>query len=276
MSTTRRPFVAGNWKMNPGLRAEAVTLATGVASSTVGARQSVDVGVFPAFVHLEAVGHALREAAALADASVTTHGGWTGVALGAQDAYFEEKGAFTGEVSLGMLRDLGVSMVLVGHSERRHVIGEDDALLNRKARAVLEAGMVCVLCIGETLEQREAGETDAVNERQLKAGLEGVSLDSVERLVIAYEPVWAIGTGKTATPGDAQAAHERVRSVLGELFGGEAAGAIRVQYGGSMKPDNAGELVGQGDIDGGLIGGASLKADSFAAIVDAAAGVAAG
>ncbi len=248
-------------------RSEAVQLATGVGGAAPGVGKASDLAVFPAFVHLDAVAGALRDAGAFGEA---TSPEWSGVALGAQDVYFEGNGAFTGEVSVEMLRDLGVSMVLIGHSERRHVIGEGDELLNKKLRAAIGGGLTAVLCIGETLEEREAGDTDAVNERQLRAGLEGVGGGEVDRLVIAYEPVWAIGTGKTATPADAQAAHERVRAVVAELLGEGAAGSVRVLYGGSMKPGNAGELIGQRDIDGGLIGGASLKTDDFVAIAEAA------
>ncbi len=192
------------------------------------------------------------------------------VLLGAQDVYFEKDGAFTGEVSASMLRDCGVAVVLAGHSERRHVMGETDEIVNRKARATLEAGMTCVLCVGETLAQREAAQTDAVNRRQTVEGLRDVSAEQMGRVVIAYEPVWAIGTGRTATPGDAQDAHQKLRRLLAELYGQGIADATRIQYGGSVKGANAAELFAEKDIDGGLIGGASLKADEFLAIVRAA------
>lgn len=252
----RRPFVAGNWKMNTD-RASGVALALDVARGVAGVTGSVDVGVCPPFVYVNAVARALR-------------GVGSSVMIGAQDVYHEASGAFTGEVSCAMLTDVGATIAIVGHSERRHVLGETDAQINKKVRAALTAGLQCILCVGETLEQRNAGETDRVNESQLRAGLAGVTAEQLGRLTIAYEPVWAIGTGKTATPGDAQAAHAAARKVLGSLFGGPAAQEIRIQYGGSVKADNAKELFAQPDIDGGLIGGAALNADSFVKIVLAA------
>ena len=254
----RTPLVAGNWKMNLD-RAAAIDLALTVARRAAGA--CVDVAVCPAFVHLDAVIMALQEA---------------GLALpvGAQDCYDAPEGAFTGEISCAMLRDLGCKAALTGHSERRHVLGEDDALVARKTRAVLEAGLTCVLCIGETLEQREAGETLAVNERQLRAGLAGLDAGLAQRLVVAYEPVWAIGTGRTATPDDAQSAHEAARHVLAGLLGDDVARVTRILYGGSLKPGNAGEIFARPDVDGGLVGGASLQEGDFGAIIEAAAAVA--
>jgi triosephosphate isomerase len=193
------------------------------------------------------------------------------VQLGAQDCYQKPDGAFTGEVSLDMLKDCGVQSVLCGHSERRHIIGENDELINTKLRAVLDAGLVGVLCLGETLEEREAGHTDPVNQRQLRAGLADVSGDNLERVIIAYEPVWAIGTGKTATPADAQDVHCKLRRIIGQLYNAEAAHRTRIIYGGSVKASNSEELFRMPDIDGGLIGGASLKSTEFASIVKAAA-----
>ncbi len=255
----RRPFVAGNWKMNTD-RVSAPALASAVADGLKGVGDAVDVAVCPPLVFLDAV------VAALADAPQPPM-------VGAQDAYPGDTGAFTGEVSAGMLGRLGVKLAIIGHSERRHVLKESDELTRDKVRGVVDAGMHCILCIGETLEQREAGETDAVNERQLRSALEGLDAGvATSHLTIAYEPVWAIGTGKTATPDDAQAAHAAARKVLADVLGQSAADAIRIQYGGSMKPGNAAELVAQPDIDGGLIGGAALKADDFLAIVKAAAG----
>jgi triosephosphate isomerase len=253
----RKPFVGGNWKMNTD-RASGADLGGAVAREVHGA-SGVDVAVFPPFPYLLPVGEAVRG---------------SGVILGAQDVYHQASGAFTGEVSVGMLADCGVGAVLAGHSERRHVIGEDDRAVNRKVRATLAGGMVSVLCVGETLEQREAGETDAVNERQTRLGLAEVSEEDMARVVIAYEPVWAIGTGRTATPEDAQDAHAKIRGVVSQLFGEAVASSVRIIYGGSMKPDNAEALMAQPDIDGGLIGGASLKAADFAAIVRAGAGAA--
>ncbi len=257
----RTPFIGGNWKMNLSrehARELAGEIAEGLRTSGEGPR-TAEVAVFPAFVHLDAVHRIFRDHA---DA---------GVLLGAQDCYHEPDGAFTGEVSLAMLRDLGVHAVLTGHSERRHVLHETDALVNAKTRAALSNGMTCVLCVGETLAQREDNATDAINEHQLRAGLEGVSHAHAERLVIAYEPVWAIGTGKTASAGDAQRAHAAIRRVLGSLFGETVAATTRVIYGGSVKPSNAPELAREPDIDGFLVGGASLDAKGFCAIVGAIA-----
>ena len=251
MPGTRRAFIGGNWKMNTDAQS-ASKLAREVAQG-LGASDA-EVCVFPPFVYLRDVKSACGDA----------------VILGSQDIYHEPNGAFTGEISSEMLADCGVSAVLLGHSERRHVIGEDDALINAKLKRVIAAGMTPVLCIGETIDQRESGETDAVNERQLRAGLEGISADDASRLVVAYEPVWAIGTGKTATPQDAQDAHAKCRGVLRDLYGNAFALSVRIIYGGSMKPGNAPELMAQDDIDGGLIGGASLKSEDFLQIVAAA------
>jgi len=257
----RKPFVGGNWKMNLN-RAEAHALARSL-SQGIKQTDKVDVAVFPAFPHLAEVADLLKSAK-------------SGIKVGAQDFYFQPNGAFTGEVSLAMLKDLGVSVVLVGHSERRHVLGEGDVLLNRKVKAALDAGFEVILCVGETLEQREKGMTDAVNMAQTMYGLAGVTKEQMSRVTIAYEPVWAIGTGKTATSADAQAAHDRIRRcVQFGVFEGDAAaaaiaGGLRIQYGGSVKASNAKELFGQADIDGGLIGGASLKAEDFVPIVQAA------
>ncbi len=241
--------------------ASAVELAEGVSRSVSdGSRpvvQGVDVAVFPPFVYLQAVGHAL---------------GHRSILLGAQDVSAEDGGAFTGQVSANMLTDLGVQVTLIGHSERRHGLGEADDLLARKVRIALDYSLIVVLCVGETLAERRGGEYLAILERQLREGLVDVEPDDLRQLVIAYEPVWAIGTGNTATPADAQAAHAHVRSVLGTLFGKELAAGVRVIYGGSVNAANATELFRQPDIDGALVGGASLKVDDFAAICRAAAG----
>ena len=241
--------------------ASAVELAEGVSRSVSdGSRpvvQGVDVAVFPPFVYLQAVGHAL---------------GHRSILLGAQDVSAEDGGAFTGQVSANMLTDLGVQVTLIGHSERRHGLGEADDLLARKVRIALDYSLIVVLCVGETLAERRGGEYLAILERQLREGLVDVEPDDLRQLVIAYEPVWAIGTGNTATPADAQAAHAHVRSVLGTLFGKEIAAGVRVIYGGSVNAANATELFRQPDIDGALVGGASLKVDDFAAICRAAAG----
>jgi len=250
----RHPIIGGNWKMNLD-RASAVALAEGIVAGRAEAGPGCDVAVFPPFPYLEAVGAVLR-------------GG--PVALGAQDVSPEPSGAFTGEVSTAMLLDLGVTVVLVGHSERRHVIGEDDSLVNAKLRATLAAGLDAVLCVGETMEQREAGRTREVIEGQLEAGLAGVEIALLGHLVIAYEPVWAIGTGRTATPDDADEGHAVLRECLGGLYDPLTAAAVRIQYGGSVKPQNAGELIDREQIDGFLVGGASLKIDSFLEIIRAA------
>jgi triosephosphate isomerase len=250
----RTPTFGGNWKMNLH-GAEAKALASDLAEQLKDA--TADVAVFPAFPYLQTVAATLRDAG-------------SSIKVGAQDAYPQPNGAFTGEVSLSMLQDLGVNTLLVGHSERRHVIGETDVLVNEKLRAALEQGFDVVLAIGEKLEQREAGQTDAVNAGQLGYGLAGVSAEQMGRVTIAYEPVWAIGTGKTATPEDAQKAHAAVRSAVAFLYDQTVADAVRIQYGGSMKPGNAGDLLAQPDIDGGLVGGAALQAGDFTAIVHAA------
>ena len=252
----RHPIIGGNWKMNT-TRASAAALAAAIADG-VRAETAVEVVVFPPFPYLLEVGAVLKQRT-------------SSIALGAQDVYHAPgSGAFTGEVSTDMLRDCGVTHILAGHSERRHILGESDDLVGKKARAILAAGgggLTCVLCVGETLDQRKAGRTDAVNERQLRAGLAGVTSADLARVVIAYEPVWAIGTGVTATPADAQDAHAKIRRVIASMYGEPAGAALRIQYGGSVKGSNAAELLGQPDIDGALVGGASLDPDDFARIV---------
>ncbi len=258
--TQRRPCVGGNWKMNTD-RESAVALARAVANAAQEHKleQHADVFICPPFVYLDAVRLELE-----ADAP-------EGPTLGAQDVSEQPNGAFTGEISSAMLQDLDVEMVLTGHSERRHVIGETDDVVNAKTRSALDAGLMCCLCVGETLQQREAGDTDRVNETQVRAGLAGVGAHHLDSLVIAYEPVWAIGTGRTATPDDAQAAHAHIRALLADLYSPDLASGLRILYGGSVKPGNAAELFAQPDIDGGLIGGASLDAEGFIAICQAAA-----
>ena len=246
----RTPFVAGNWKMNT-TKASAVALAKGVAAGAP--TGGVEAGVCPPFVYLDAVGQALAGSPVL---------------LGAQDAYFEKDGAFTGEVSVAMLKDVGVRFVLTGHSERRHVLHEPGELVGRKARAVYDAGLTVVHCVGEKLEERDANTTFQVCQRQIEEL--ATALDDPRRVVIAYEPVWAIGTGRTATDTQAQEVHAFIRGLLAERWNKDFADAVRIQYGGSMKPENARGLLDQTDVDGGLIGGAALKADSFLAIVKAA------
>lgn len=255
----RKPFVGGNWKMNTNRTTSAdLTRAVVDALSTVSA---VETAVFPPFPYLLAVRSILRDRG-------------SSIKLGAQDCYNKPDGAFTGEVSIDMLKDCGVQIVLAGHSERRHVIGENDEVVNTKLRAIIDGGLTGVLCIGETLEQRESGHTDPVNQRQLRGGLADISADALEHVVIAYEPVWAIGTGKTATPEDAQDVHAKLRKLLSQMYNADVAQRTRIIYGGSVKASNAEELFRQPDIDGGLIGGASLKAPEFAGIVKAAAATA--
>lgn len=248
----RRPLIAGNWKMNL-TRDEAVNLARGVGAAA--GDGEVDVLVCPAFVYLDAVKSAV---------------GGSKVAVGGQDVYFEEKGAFTGETSTGMLTDVGCSHVILGHSERRNVIGEDDALINRKLHAALQAGLTPILCVGELLEERESGKTREVVQGQMDGSLAGVSEEQIAKCVIAYEPVWAIGTGKTASPQQAQEVHADLRTLLATRYNQEIADGVRILYGGSVKPENAAELMACPDIDGALVGGASMKAESFAAIITAA------
>jgi len=246
----RTSFVAGNWKMNL-TRSAAVELAKAVAA---GARTDIQVGVAPPFVYLDAVGQAL---------------GSSHVLLGAQDAYFEKNGAFTGEISVEMLRDLGVKFCLTGHSERRHKLMEPPALVASKARAIYAGGLILIHCVGEKIEQRDAGQTLDVVKAQLEELDRGI-IDDPARLVIAYEPVWAIGTGRNATAAQAQEVHQFIRQTLAQMWNRDFADRVRIQYGGSVTPDNARELLSQNDVDGGLIGGASLKAAGFLAIVNAA------
>lgn len=250
----RRPLIAGNWKMNTS-RAEAFELAQAVAAGAATVGEQVDLLICPPFPWLVSASEALAD---------------SGVALGAQNAYFEASGAFTGEVSVGMLAEAGCRYVILGHSERRHVFGETDADICRRVGAVLAGGLIPILCVGELLSERENGETEAVLDRQLAGGLAGFDSAALETLVIAYEPVWAIGTGQTASPEQAQAAHAHLRKQLAGLYTAERAAATRILYGGSVKPANAAELLTQPDVDGALVGGASLQADSFLAIAAAA------
>ncbi|MGE0377653.1 MAG: triose-phosphate isomerase [Planctomycetaceae bacterium] len=251
----RRPFVAGNWKMTQ-TRASAVALAHGVAEGVSGLISGVDVAVAPPFVYLAPVKEAL---------------GASNIALAAQNAYFAEPGAFTGEIALDMLTDVGCQWVILGHSERRHVLGETDDLINRKVRAALGKGLGVILCVGELLEERQANRTEAVLDRQMQGGLAEVSAEQMADVVIAYEPVWAIGTGHTASPAQAESAHAHLRNWLQSRYNPAVAAGTRIQYGGSVKPDNAAELLAQPNVDGALVGGASLKAETFLPIVEAAA-----
>ncbi|MCY3869713.1 MAG: triose-phosphate isomerase [Gemmatimonadetes bacterium] len=249
----RTPFVAGNWKLNK-TPDEAEMLARCVVDA-VSDVTGVDVAICPPFTALERV------------SSVVC---CTDVGLGAQNMYWEAEGAFTGEVSAPMLLTCGCEYVILGHSERRQFFGETDDTVNRRLKAALSAGLKPIVCIGESFDERQADVTEQVVEKQTRGALNGVCADEVQGITLAYEPVWAIGTGLTATPEQAEAVHAFLRQVLAQIYDYDVAQAIRIQYGGSVKPDNAAELFEQDNIDGGLIGGASLEADDFAAIVKAA------
>jgi triosephosphate isomerase (TIM) len=249
----RRPFIAGNWKMNT-TRAEAVALAGAVAVK-VGLSSSVDVAVCPPALYLEAVGQAIQGSA---------------VGLGAQNCYHEAKGAFTGEISPQMVRDVGCTYVILGHSERRQIFKESNQDVNRKLVAALAAGLTPIVCVGELLDQRQAGQTAAVVREQIEGSLAGLSPEQMQKIVIAYEPVWAIGTGVVATPQQAEEVHADLRRLLGNRYNSGVAASVRIQYGGSVNAENAVSLLSQPNIDGALVGGASLKADGFLSIVAAA------
>ena len=253
----RTAIVAGNWKMNLD-RAKARELAAAVAARR-GEAAAVELVLCPPVLYLETAGAAL--AAAKSD-----------VGLGAQNVHEKPSGAFTGEVSPPMLLDLGCRYVILGHSERRTLFAETDAVVNAKTKAALAAGLTPIVCVGETLEEREAGRTAAVVTAQVQGSLAGLSAADLEQIVVAYEPVWAIGTGKVATPAQAQEVHALIRSQLASLASPAVAAKVRIQYGGSVKPDNAADLAAQPDIDGALVGGASLKADDFLGIAKAFAG----
>jgi triosephosphate isomerase (TIM) len=249
----RKKFVAGNWKMFT-TSATARELAAAVVRG-LGKEERISVAVCPPFPYLSVVAEVLKGSC---------------VALGAQNCYHEKEGAFTGEVSPAMLVDVGCRYVILGHSERRHKLGETDAFINRKVYAALAAGLEVILCLGETLQERQANRTEAVLDTQLNGSLAGLDAEALRHVVLAYEPVWAIGTGQNATPEQAQQAHAFIRGRIRERFGEESASALPIQYGGSVKPDNAASLFSQADVDGGLIGGASLNADHFLTIVRAA------
>lgn len=249
----RKNFIAGNWKMFT-TPAGAEKLAAEVVKG-FGGEARITLAVCPPFPYLERVAAVVRGSQ---------------VELGAQNLYPEKEGAFTGEVSPTMLMDVGCKHVILGHSERRHKLGETDAFINRKVHAALSAGLHVILCVGETLDEREANQTEKVLDRQLTQGLAGVSAEALSPLVLAYEPVWAIGTGKNATPDQAQEAHAFLRRRVGDLCGSKAAQDLLIQYGGSVKPDNARSLLTQPDVDGALVGGASLQAGPFLDIARAA------
>jgi len=249
----RKKIIAGNWKMNKTV-GEAVELANAIKLALADCK-AADVVLCPPFTAIKAVSDVVSE---------------TLINVGAQNMSSEENGAYTGEISHAMLKELFVRYVILGHSERREYYKENDFWINKKVKKALEKNLRPILCVGEKLEDREAGNTEKVVEVQVREGLKDVPASAYTELVIAYEPVWAIGTGKVATSQQAQDVHAFIRGIVKDMVGAEAADAVRIQYGGSMKPDNAVELLAQPDIDGGLIGGAALDAASFAAIVKAA------
>jgi triosephosphate isomerase len=246
----RIPFIAGNWKMNTH-RADALALATAVAQQAPRGG-GVEIAVCPPACYLAAVVEAVAGSP---------------VGVGAQNVYHENNGAFTGELSTSMLLDVGCKYVILGHSERRQLLGETDAAVNLKLKKSLAAGLVPIVCLGETLTEREADQTFTVVARQFLGSLANLAADDMTRVVLAYEPVWAIGTGKVATPAQAEEVHAALRELLVKQFGAAVAEVVRIQYGGSVKPENAAELLSQPNIDGALVGGASLKAESFLGIV---------
>ena len=249
----RRKLIAGNWKMNMD-RAGGVALATGIADRA-GEVLSVDLLVCPPSVYLAAVADAVKG---------------KGIAVGGQNMYHEPSGAFTGEVSAAMLLDVGAKYVILGHSERRHIFKESDAEINKKTHAALAAGLAPIVCVGELLEEREAGKTASVIKSQFDGSLAGIMAEQIQGVVIAYEPVWAIGTGKVASPQQAEEVHADLRNLLAKQYNQGVADKVRILYGGSVKASNAAELLGQPNIDGALVGGASLKADEFIGIAKGA------
>ncbi|OGP53319.1 MAG: triose-phosphate isomerase [Deltaproteobacteria bacterium RBG_13_52_11b] len=246
----RMPFIAGNWKMNKTVT-EAVDLVRELKAS-LSRVEGVEIAVAPPFTALYPVSQELKHSP---------------IRLAAQNVFHEEKGAFTGEVSPAMLKDVGCEYVIIGHSERRQLFGETDETINRKMRSALNQGLKPIFCIGETLSEREGEKTFSVIERQVQGGLRSIGEEEMKRVVIAYEPVWAIGTGKTATPQQAEEVHRFIRGRLEQLYPREIAEEIRIQYGGSVTPENVKGLMSQENIDGALVGGASLKAESFSRIV---------
>lgn len=253
----RKPIIAGNWKLNK-TSAEAVELVNALKKDLNGVND-VDIVVAPVFTSLSKVQTALAG---------------SNIGLAAQNCYWEDNGAFTGEVSAALLKAEGIQYVIIGHSERRQFFNETDETVNKRIKAALKHGLTPIFCIGEMLAEREANKTFSVIEMQVKGGLQGISADEMKKIVLAYEPVWAIGTGKTATPAQAQEVHQFIRQLLSKLYNSSVSQGVRIQYGGSVKPENTSELMAQPDIDGALVGGASLKADSFIGIVRGAMGAA--
>ncbi len=249
----RKKIVAANWKMNMTVREAELFIKS--FRHEIGEEDDVDIVIVPPFTALASVNALLSNV--------------TNITLGAQNMHWEKSGAFTGEISAAMLRDLYVRYVILGHSERRSLFGETDEVVNRKVRTAHASGLRVILCVGETLEERDAGQVEAVLERQLRTGLAGLEPKEAQETVIAYEPVWAIGTGRTATPEQAQEAHAFIRRTIAAIVSPEVADRVRIQYGGSVKPENAATLLHQPDIDGALVGGASLDPRAFAQIVKA-------
>ena len=252
----RRLFIAGNWKMNRS-PSEADALASALKRELID-DTSVDIAIAPTYLALPSVISRLQH---------------TNIHIVAQNLHPEISGAFTGEISAEMLRSVGCEYVIVGHSERRHVFGEQDQFINLKCHAAFRAGLLPILCVGETLEQRRSGAANLIVQKQIISGLQGLSADQIAAVTLAYEPVWAIGTGETATPSQAQDMHAHIRAYLRENYPSYVADQLRIQYGGSVKPHNAADLLSQPDIDGALVGGASLKVDDFAAIIRATKGL---
>jgi len=247
----RKPFIAGNWKMNKKI-GEGVSLVKELKEFVMDANDK-DILVCPSFIALSSVSAELKG---------------SNIMVGAQNMHFEDEGAFTGEICPDMLKEVGVNYVIIGHSERRHIFNEDDELINKKVKRSIVEEMNPILCVGETLEQREADDTQSIIEMQISKNLAGVTEEEMKQVTIAYEPVWAIGTGKTATPEQAQEVHKFIRELIKSMLGVEVANNTRILYGGSVKPDNVKGLMAMEDIDGGLVGGASLDAKSFADIVN--------
>ena len=247
----RKNIIAGNWKMNKDL-AEAFQLVSELKTELEGKNLNAEVIVAPPFIALDAINSLIKG---------------SNIKLAAQNMHPADSGAFTGELSASMLKSVGCTHVILGHSERRTIFGESDEYINEKVIKALDSEIIPILCCGESLEERENGTTFTVVERQIRAGLKSLSPQQIEKVIIAYEPIWAIGTGKTASPEQAQEVHAAIRKLLVELTSTEIASNITIQYGGSVKPDNSKELLGKPDIDGALVGGACLKADSFRDIV---------
>jgi len=250
----RKKIIAANWKMNKDVK-ETSEFFTSLQKELNGYDGTAEVVVCPPFIDLQAAVKAAQG---------------TSFQIGAQNLHYENDGAFTGEISARMIKSLGVPYVIIGHSERRQYFGETDEVVAKKVKKALSEGLKVILCVGETLSERDGNVTEKVLDRQVKAALDGLTAEQLKSIVFAYEPVWAIGTGRNATPQQAEEAHAFIRSLVAKLFGNTAAQDLTIQYGGSMKPENAAELLSQRDVDGGLIGGAGLKADSFAKIVKSA------